>query len=91
MNATKNLFTSIALVVALFCSLIVNAQNEVFSAQIWREVPGTGGTMENLTPVCTLTQQSQLWAIAYPPAGGAYYSDQNKTGTYPVSSVFLRP
>ena len=90
MNYLRHLLTSSALVLAICTSLIANAHYQSQSAQIWREVPGNG-TMENLTAVCTFTTQSQLCAIAYPPAGGFYYSDQNKTSTYPTSSVYLIP
>lgn len=90
----KIVLSGFAFGLAITASLAFNVSN-LFSVQIWREIPGTN-IMEQLNSagndLCTLVDRDAgLCTVVAPSEGSVYYTDEFKSQAIPGNQVFAKP
>lgn len=92
-NLKKNLLAILAFVFA-FSAAFANVSKFRAEVPLFRELIGSGGVMENITEVCTITIVGVQCSLSYPSQNDRYWFDaakNNPSGGIPSSSVFWQP
>lgn len=84
-NLKKSVMSGLSFFVAIGAAFAFNVSGMLAETPIFREVPGSGGVMEDITTRCTLRITDALCSAAtganLPSEGGLYWSNAGQAGT----------
>ena len=94
MKTIRKIFVSFAFFIGMGAALASTAGNYWPHSPLWREIPGSGGIMEDISEMCNVDRTYILCSLMYPSSHGRYWDDFGKTsptGGYDQIEVFLTP
>lgn len=87
----KTILSAIGFLTAFGAAVALNVSHLIIEPPLYRELPGSGGVMEDISTQCTLTIPLVLCSILLPTENGKYWDDAAKTspvGGYEQTEVF---
>ena len=93
-NLKKSVLSGMAFLCAIGAAFALNISNLMVEPPLFREVPNSGGIMEDISTKCTLVASQQLCSIIAPSENGKYWNDAAKTdpvGGHDRTEVFVQP